>query len=125
MKDYNRMERVNELLHRELSLLAERYVAPGFDVLITVTGVKTSPDLRQAQVFVSVLGDQKARDRVLDAFRNQRALLQDKLNDAVKLKYTPVLNFKYDETAAQADRILGILDELDLDEDNDQPANEA
>ncbi len=122
MPHSDRMLRVNELLRRELALLCEREISPGFDGLVTITAVKTAPDLRQATVFVSVLGDEEHRKRALSLLGAKRKMFQREISRRVVLKYTPVLKFRMDASAEQADRILAILDELDVSED-DPPAD--
>ncbi len=111
---YDRMRRVNEMIRRELALLCEREVVHQVDALPTITDVKTAPDLRQAQVFVSVLGDEKQQEQVLRILNRQRVDFQSKIGHALQLKYTPVLHFRIDHTPAEADHILSIIDELDL-----------
>ena len=121
MPTSERMLRVNELLRRELAVLCEREISPGFDGLVTITGVETSPDLRQATVFVSILGDEQHHQLALQLLTRKRKLLQREVARHVTLKYTPVLRFKIDRTAETADRVLAILDDLHLpDEDTSQ-----
>ncbi len=114
-----RMRRVNELLQRELGMLCERLVVPELPCLLTITQVKTAPDLRHAQVFFSVLGeseDWSAAKKVLD---RHRAEMQSALARNITLKYTPVLHFKPDPTLESADRLFSIIDKLDLPPDQE------
>lgn len=122
MSPSNRMLRVNELLKRELGMLCERFVAPETHALITVTGVRTAPDLRNATVLVSLLGNENDCREALAKLVSSRKELQSALAGNVKLKYTPVLHFKEDHTAEKADRVLAILDELDI---ADVPADDS
>jgi ribosome-binding factor A len=78
---------------------------------VTVTGVKTSPDLRHARVYVSVLGDEAAREASLDGLRSAHGFLQYQLASALKLKHTPALTFEYDDTIDKGMRITELLDE--------------
>jgi len=114
-----RMLRVNELLKRELGVLLERELLDQFNALVTVTRVDTAPDLRQATVYVSVFGNDAQEQQALRRLQKGRSLLQREIGRRVELKYTPVLRFKIDRTMADADRILTILDELDLTEESD------
>ncbi len=115
MKDYDRLLRVNELLKRELGELFERHIAPMLKAgLITVTSVKTTPDLRHAAVSFSVLGAPDGGEHALRCLLAQRKFLQDQLAHHVTLKFTPVLQFKLDRTGAKADNVLHLLDELKL-----------
>ena len=112
----NRIARVNELILRELGNVFTYVVSPAWPgCLVTVTGVKTSIDLRDATVFVSIYGKKASKADILAFLEKQRALLQSELARKVVLKYTPRLHFKLDETAENADRVMAILGELDLD----------
>ncbi len=114
-----RMRRVDALLQRELSSLCEREVVSQLSCLLTITQVKTSADLRHAQVFYSVLGDDAQWAEAEAALDEHRVSLQAGIARAITLKYTPVLNFKRDTTLEQADRVFSIIDELDLPPDSD------
>ncbi len=113
MQDYSRTDRVNEVLKREISQLCQRYITPETEKMLTVTSVKTSPDLRNARVFVSIMGDEQDKAFVLSLCIEQRANFQRLIAKRVKLKYTPVLDFRLDETPEKADRVLSILDDLE------------
>lgn len=119
MSAKHRMRRVNELLRRELATLCEELVVPHLDALLTVTEVSTSHDLRHATVFVSVMGSDEQRAKAMDLLEDRRSAMQEQINRRVSLKYTPRLRFREDHTPERADRILSILDELDLPEDED------
>lgn len=115
----DRILRVNELLRRELGRLVERDVAPRMEALVTVTRVSTSPDLRQARVYVSVLGGEEQRHEALRLLLGCRREMQSELGRRVRLKYTPVLTFQLDRSLEEADRILSIIDDLGLDEEDE------
>jgi len=112
---HDRMTRVNELILRELGGLFERDIAPYVESLVTVTRVRTTPDLRQARVYVSVMGREEERPEVDRLLRWRRVEFQAHINRRLRLKYTPVLDFVFDESMAEADRILSLLDELERD----------
>lgn len=76
---------------------------------VTVTGVEASPDLRHAKVFVSVLGGARERAATLDGLRASHGYLQARVNDALRLKHTPQLEFLYDETTDKAMRIEALM----------------
>ena len=84
---------------------------------VTVTGVKTSPDLRHARVYVSVLGTDEEREGSLDGLRSAHGFLQRRIADELRLKHTPTLDFAYDETLDRALRLDALLDERADDED--------
>ncbi|GAC1525549.1 MAG: 30S ribosome-binding factor RbfA [Thermoleophilaceae bacterium] len=106
------MRRVNEAVREVLSVqLAEGLKDPrvGF---VTVTGVETTPDLRNARVFVSVLGDEDERTRALAGLSSSRGFLQSRVGTALHLKRTPALEFVYDESIDRGMRISGLIREL-------------
>jgi ribosome-binding factor A len=108
-----RMRRVNEAVREVLSVrLAEGLKDPriGF---VTVTAVETSPDLRHARVFVSVLGDETERDRTLAGLASSHGLLQAAIASELRMKRTPTLDFVYDESIDRGMRISELLDEDD------------
>ncbi len=110
-----RITRVNELLRRELGNVFQMLVCPEAETLVTVTGVDTAPNLRNATVYVSVYGDESTGERVLDLITKKRGAIQAMLASKVILKYTPILHFKLDRTAAKADRVMSIISELGFD----------
>jgi ribosome-binding factor A len=106
-----RMWRVDEAMRAVLSdAIATDLKDPriGF---VTVTGVKTSPDLRHARVYVSVLGDDPERSATIDGLRSAHGFLQRRLADELTLKHTPSLTFAYDESVDRGMRISRLLDE--------------
>ena len=114
-----RMRRVNGLIQRELGMLCEREIAPYLSGLVTITKVKTSPDLRHAQVYFSVLGGEDAHREALSLMLDKRVHLQHEIAAKVKLKYTPVLKFHVDQSPEEADNVLSIISELGLDDTPD------
>jgi ribosome-binding factor A len=110
-----RMRRVDEAVRAVLSdAIATDLQDPrvGF---VTVTGVKTSPDLRHARVYVSVLGDQRTRAESLEGLRSAHGFLQGLLASELTLKHTPALTFEYDESVDRGMRISRLLDEGSAD----------
>ena len=115
----DRMRRVNEAVREVLSSrLAEGLSDPriGF---VTVTSVDTSPDLRHARVYVSVLGDEEERRASMEALESSRGFLQARIGDELRMKRTPALSFHYDETVERADRMTRLIDEVAPPEDGE------
>ena len=105
------MRRVNEAVREVLSEAIGELKDPriGF---VTITGVVTSPDLRQATVYVSVLGSDRKRAATLQGLDSSRGILQRKVNQELHLKRTPQLAFAYDETVERGVRLSKLIDEL-------------
>ena len=105
----DRMRRVDEAMREVLSAAITSELKDPRVGFVTVTAVDTSPDLRHAQVFVSVLGTDAQRRRSLDALRSAHGYLQRRLADELRLKHTPTLDFVYDDTSDRAMRIDELL----------------
>ena len=106
-----RMRRVNEALREVLSESIPTLKDPriGF---VTITGVDTSRDLRQATVHVSVLGSERKRDATIAALQSSHGVLQGRINSELHLKRTPQLTFQYDPTIERGVRLSRLIDEL-------------
>ena len=111
----HRIERVCEVLKRELGRIILRELTFSTP-LVTVSGVEITPDLKQAHVYVSALGNDSQRQNVLTVLEQNRGMLQAQVSKRVVLKHTPHLNFKLDDSIERGSRVLNILDDLGLDE---------
>lgn len=108
----NRTVRVNELVQRELSdILRKRYQSES--VTITITEVRVSPDLRDARVFVSVVGDETAAEEKLRWLRRHAAEIRAEISRRIVLKYLPKFEYVLDKSAIRGARILQVLDEIE------------
>ena len=111
-----RMRRVDEAMRAVLSdAIATDLKDPriGF---VTVTGVETSPDLRHARVFVSVLGAERKRRQSLAGLQAAHSVLQSRLARELRMKRTPQLEFEYDPTVERGVRMTKLIDELAPDD---------
>jgi ribosome-binding factor A len=106
-----RMRRVDEAMREVLSGAITSELKDPRVGFVTVTAVETSPDLRHARVFVSVLGEEPVRRRSLDGLRSAHGYLQRRVADELHLKHTPTLEFAYDDTADRGQRIQQLLAE--------------
>ena len=106
-----RMRRVNEALKEILSEGIGELKDPriGF---VTVTGVSASPDLRQATVYVTVLGNERKRRATVAGLQSSHGVLQTRVNRELRLKRTPQLTFEYDPTIERGVRLSKLIDEL-------------
>ena len=115
----DRLTRINELIKRQLADSFERRLTDiGSGMLISVTEVNTSVDLRNATVYVSIFGgDDAARHRVLRELEKRRSDLQKDLARHLAFKYTPVLTFRPDERLERGDRVLELLNRTEAEND--------
>ncbi|MCK9589443.1 MAG: 30S ribosome-binding factor RbfA [Terrimicrobiaceae bacterium] len=114
----HRLERVCEVLKRELGVILLREIdfAP---ILVTISSVDVTPDLKQAHVYVSALGNPGQQRQVLEKLEHNRVHLQGEMAKRVTLKHTPHLFFKLDEAIERGSRVLNIMNELGLDDGAD------
>jgi ribosome-binding factor A len=110
-----RLVRVNELLKREIAEDVHRnFSLSDFDIAaVTITRVECAPDLRDANVFVSIFGHEDDRDRMIAHLNRHRQEVIRMMIKRVKLKYTPRLHFILDESIEGGDRILSMLAEME------------
>lgn len=108
----NRTLRVNELVQREISdILRKRYQAEA--VAITVTEVRVSPDLRDARVFVSIVGSEEVAEEKLRWLRTKAGEIREEVSRRIVLKYLPKFTYLLDKSAIRGARILQVLDEIE------------
>ena len=112
MSQGSRPDRVADQIRSELAdLLAREVHDPGIG-FVTLTRVRVSPDLQQARVLYTVLGDEKARATSGRALERAAPFLKRKLGARLRLRRTPEITFIYDDSIAGQDRIEQILNEL-------------
>jgi ribosome-binding factor A len=108
-----RMRRVDEAVRAVLSDAVTKQLQDPRVGFVTVTGVKTSPDLRHARVYVSVLGDDATREASLDGLRSAQGFLQHLVASELRLKHTPTLSFEYDGSVDRGMRITELLEQVE------------
>lgn len=119
----NRTLRVNELVQREISdILRRRYQSES--VAITITEIRVSPDLRDARVFVSVVGDAETAETKLRWLRSKAGEIRAEVGRRIVLKYLPKFEYHLDKNVARGARVLQVLDEIGLPPET-KPADEA
>jgi ribosome-binding factor A len=108
-----RLERVRELLKREIGEVIRREFQVSDAGLITVNDVDVAGDLHSAVVFVSILGNADQQKRGFSLLLRHRKRIQGLVGKAVVLKYTPTLRFLIDDSIVRGNRVLGIIEELE------------
>jgi ribosome-binding factor A len=114
----HRMDRVNELLKREVGLFLFRLGgSESIDLSrVTVTRVDTTPNLRDARVYVAIRADESGQSKILSVLRRRRSDFQKTVARNMKLKYTPRLHFAADTAPEKGHKILCLLEELEKEE---------
>jgi ribosome-binding factor A len=107
-----RTNRIDELLRQEIGGIITREVADPRVGFATITKVETTPDLRHARVWVSVIGQQKERSATIAALGRAMPFVRRELGRTLRLKRIPDLHVELDDTAERGTRVLHLLDEL-------------
>ncbi len=107
------MRRVDEAIREVLGQAISDEIQDPRLGFVTVTGVDTSPDLKHSKVYVSVLGDDVARDDSLDALQSAHGRLQSVVATQLRLKHTPELRFFYDDSVDRGMRVDELLEAED------------
>ncbi len=108
-----RTERVDELLRQEIGSIVTRDVRDPRVGFATITSVETTPDLRHAKVWVSVIGQPAERDATLTALRRAMPFVRHELGTRLRIKRIPDLHVHLDDTAERGTRVLQLLSELE------------
>jgi len=129
MAQGSRPDRVGDQLRAEIAELITREVHdPGIGFL-TITRVKVTPDLQQARVLYTTIGDDKARAETGKALERAKPFLRRQIGRRLRLKHVPALDFFYDESIAQQDRIERIMLDIQAEREanphlNDLPGDD-
>jgi ribosome-binding factor A len=129
MAQGSRPERVGEEIRQEISTLLAREVHdPGMG-FVTVTRVKVSPDLQQARVYYTIIGDDKARRETGRALERAKPFLRRQIASRIRLRRVPELSFEFDRNVEHQDRIERLLLEISEERkargESDDPAAAA
>jgi ribosome-binding factor A len=111
----DRMRRVDVAIREVLGAAISQDLKDPRVGFVTVTGVDTSPDLRFARVYVSVLGDESTRELTMEGLRSAHGVLQRRLAAELTLKHTPTLTFLYDDSIDRGMRISELLDDAEAE----------
>jgi len=111
----NRIDKVNSLLKHEISKIIQKEINFSNDVLVTLTYVKTTANLIEARVFISVLPEERLNE-VLEILKRNVFMIQQKINKKLNMRPIPKIMFMEDKTESEADKIEKIIKELKKDE---------
>lgn len=106
-----RIRRVDEAIRQVIGAAVASDLKDPRVGFVTVTDVRTSADLSHARVYVSVLGEPRAREQTLEGLRSAHGYLQRRIAGELHLKRTPTLDFSYDDTTDRAMRLERLLEE--------------
>jgi ribosome-binding factor A len=122
-----RTDRVDELLRQEIGAIVTREIADPRIGFATITRVETTPDLRHAKVWVSVIGQPAERTATISALGRAMPFVRHELGKTLRIKRIPDLHVQLDDTAERGTRVLQLLNELEAGAtvDGDLPLGET
>ncbi len=107
-----RTDRVASVVKQEIGTILQKNFTVAESGLITVTEVRMSPDLKNAKVYVSILGDSAAKQKGVAFLEEQKSFIRGELGHHVRLKFTPSIAFYLDESLDRAMNIENILNRI-------------
>jgi ribosome-binding factor A len=117
----HRIQRVNNLIRREVSELLHRQVKdPRLGSFITVTEVSTSPDLRYAKIFVTSIGGEEQKQAALRGLAAASGFFRSELAKRLELRRVPELKFEWDDSIERGARLLRLIDEVTTESGSDR-----
>ena len=114
----HRAQRLGEELKKELADIVRNYIRDPRIGLISFTDVEVTKDLRYAKVFFSVLGDDEVRKTSTQVLEKAKGYIRSELSHRLKLRYTPELTFKFDESMIYGSKISELLHKVNIEENN-------
>jgi ribosome-binding factor A len=119
-----RLQRVRELLKREIGEAVRREFHVNEAGLISVNDVDVAGDLKSAVVFISIFGNASQQKRGIQLLNEHRVRIQGLVGKAVVLKFTPTLKFVFDDSIVRGNRVLQIIEELEKTQSSSDDADE-
>ncbi len=118
-----RMEKINEAMRREIGLIIHREIKDPRLEFVTITHVEVTKDLQHAKVFFSVLGDNEAMLRAEQGLESARGFVRKLVGQRVRMRYTPELEFLFDESIEYSARIEAALEDIRNESNEDYQNN--
>ena len=110
--EYQRADRVGDLILEVIAEVLRREIRDPRVQAVTLTGAKVSKDLRHARVYFNLLGGQNDRAEVSAGLKSAAGFIRSKVAKQLKLRYAPEIDFTYDETEDEAQRIDELLKQV-------------
>ena len=117
----HRIQRLNSLFRHEISELLQRQVKdPRLGSFVTVTEVSISPDLRHARIFVSHIGSEEEKQKILSALASASSFFRRELTRRLRLRRIPELSFQWDDSIERGVHLLKLIDQVTTDNTTNQ-----
>ena len=112
--EYQRSDRVGDLILEVVAELLRKEIRDPRVHAVALTGIKVSKDLRQARLFFNLLGGQEGRDKALAGLKSASGVIRSKLGKQLNLRFVPAIEFTYDESEDEAQRIDALLKQVKI-----------
>ncbi len=112
-----RANRVAEQIKKEMTDILQRELKDPRIGFVTVTGVEVTGDLQQAKIFITVLGNEEQKEGTLQGLSKATGFIRSEIGKRIRLRKTPELIFKFDESTEYGNRIATLLGELNRHQD--------
>lgn len=122
MKSYKRSQRVADQIKRDVSVVIEEMLQDKAGLLVTISGVDVSSDLRHAKIFYTVLGDESKREQAEKIFQKSTGYIQSELARRLRLRRMPEISLSYDTSLVEGMRMVSLIDEVmsETEDENDR-----
>ncbi|GFO59450.1 ribosome-binding factor A [Geomonas silvestris] len=117
-----RSDKVSEAIHKVISELLIKGIKDPRIGFVTITGVKVTTDLRQATVYFTVIGSEQEKKNTEAGLNSARGFIRKELGQALKLRVTPDVLFKYDTSVEYGQHIESLLKEIGATDDDGKDA---
>lgn len=120
----HRPDRLAEAIKKEVSELLRDEIKDPRIGFVSITAVRVSKDLRYADIFASIYGEPAEQKAAMDALAKARGFVRSELGKRIRLRHTPEINFKQDNSIAQGVHLVRLIDELQQEKggaDREQP----
>ncbi len=118
-----RMEKINEAMRREIGQIVHREIKDPRLEFVTITHVEVTKDLQHAKVYFSVLGDHEQAERAEQGLESARGFVRKLVGQRVRMRYTPELEFLFDESIEYSARIEAALEDIKNESSEDYQNN--
>ena len=116
--DFERTARVNEAVKEEIADILEKKLKDPRIGFITVTGVDVSPDLKYADVFVSIMGSKDDQEATFKTLKGAKGFIRSELGKRLRIKFLPDLSFRIDASIEEGMRITKLIDKIHREEES-------
>jgi ribosome-binding factor A len=119
MKSYKRSQRVADQIKRDVSSVIADVLPDRPDLMVTVSAVEVTDDLRYAKIFYTVLGNEAKVNEVAKIFERATGHIQAELAHRIRLRRVPEISLVYDKSLMEGMRVVSLIDELTEKADNE------